>query len=430
MKRWILRVVAILVACIAAVEVAGALFFLWQNGRLIYANRAAGPSASTVAVTSEGDFRQRLHPYFGFSGPYDRAVGSFHTNSAGFMQRDPTTLPFTPAADDVVVAVSGGSVTQRLIVAYAGGIPLGEALQAIPAFAGKRVVIISIAQGAAKQPQQLLALSYLLALGQRIDLVINIDGFNEFALAYQNDRVGLHPVLPAAQMMLPFAMQSCDAPPCRHYSDLAVRVGASKAAMEEYSDDARRARSGLSLVKAHVLAGWNRRKYAAAFREYWALLNEPRMPFLMDRFSLDMPYTTLGPRVFDLLFDLWLRSSQQMKLLSVANGALYLHVVQPNQYYSKHTFSEHEKQIALLAPESHDHHHGVAVGYALLRERHAILDANGIVSAIGLFDEEPDEVFMDSCCHYTAKGENLMGRFVAAEVQRRLDAAPLTPLRR
>ena len=428
MKRWILRAVAIVVACIAAVEVAGALFFLRQNGRLIYLNRA-GPSASVVAISSEGTFRQRLHPYFGFAGPYDKPFGSFHTNSAGFTQRDPIALPFTPTADDVVIAVSGGSVARRLIIAYAGGIPLAAALQAIPAFAGKRVVIISLAQGAAKQPQQLLALSYLLALGQRIDLVINIDGFNEFALGYQNDRVGLHPILPAAQMIVPLAMQSCDAKPCRHFFDLAVRVAASKAAMEQYADDARRARSGLALVKAQVLAGWNRRRFASAFREYWTLLNQPRMPAVMDRFSLDMPYTTQDSRVFDMLFDLWLRPSQQMKFLSAANGARYLHVVQPNQYYSKHVFSEHEKEIALATPETHDYHHGAAVGYALLQERQAILDANGIVSAVSLFDEEPDEVFLDNCCHYTVKGENLLARFVSAEVQRRLETAPLTPIR-
>jgi hypothetical protein len=64
-----------------------------------------------------------------------------------------------------------------------------------------------------------------------------------------------------------------------------------------------------------------------------------------------------------------------------------------------------------------------------LHERQAVLDANGIVSAVSLFDEEPDEVFLDNCCHFTARGENLLARFVAAEVKRRLDAAPLTPLR-
>jgi hypothetical protein len=38
-------------------------------------------------------------------------------------------------------------------------------------------------------------------------------------------------------------------------------------------------------------------------------------------------------------------------------------------------------------------------------------------------------MFLDNCCHFTAKGENLLARFVAAEVQRRLEGAPLTPLR-
>ena len=182
-------------------------------------------------------------------------------------------------------------------------------------------------------------------------------------------------------------------------------------------------------MKAQLLAGWNRRRYDAAFLEYYPLLHQPPPPSLAARLSLDMPYTPRDSRVFDMLFDLWLRSSQQMKFLSAANGARYLHVVQPNQYYSKHVFSEHEKQIAFVAPETPEYNHGIASGYALLQERQAVLDANGIVSAVGLFDGETDEVYMDNCCHYTAKGENLLGRLVATEVARRLEAASLTPRR-
>ena len=78
----------------------------------------------------------------------------------------------------------------------------------------------------------MLALSYLLALGQRVDLVINIDGFNEFALGYQNHRAGLHPILPSAYLIVPLAMEGCDAPPCRRFFDLAMRIAASKLAME------------------------------------------------------------------------------------------------------------------------------------------------------------------------------------------------------
>src|SRR5262249_47036788 len=65
------------------------------------------------------------------------------------------------------------------------------------------------------------------------------------------------------------------------------------------SDDARRARSGLSLVKAQLLAGWNRRRYDAAFQEYYPLLHQPPPPSLAARLSLDMPYTPRDSRVFD-----------------------------------------------------------------------------------------------------------------------------------
>jgi hypothetical protein len=72
-----------------------------------------------------------------------------------------------------------------------------------------------------------------------------------------------------------------------------------------------------------------------------------------------------------MLFDLWLRSAQEMRLLAEARGAGFLHVVQPNQYYSKHSFSQRERAVALSLPPEHEYRRGVEMGYALLAARSA-----------------------------------------------------------
>ena len=47
----------------------------------------------------------------------------------------------------------------------------------------KKIEIIRLAMSGYKQPQQLLALNFLLALGAEFDVIVNIDGYNEVALA-------------------------------------------------------------------------------------------------------------------------------------------------------------------------------------------------------------------------------------------------------
>ena len=51
-----------------------------------------------------------------------------------------------------------------------------------------------MAHGGWKQPQQLLALSWILALGGELDVLINVDGFNEVALdGVENAERGVFP---------------------------------------------------------------------------------------------------------------------------------------------------------------------------------------------------------------------------------------------
>ena len=63
-------------------------------------------------------------------------------------------------------------------------------------------MLLNTAYGGYKQPQQLMALNYALALGAQFDVVVNLDGFNEVALdASENALQGVSPAYPRGWAM-------------------------------------------------------------------------------------------------------------------------------------------------------------------------------------------------------------------------------------
>ena len=418
MQRGVL-VLAILATLCLFGELLGGISFFFQTGGFIYLPRE---SVRAAEFRTPAKYKQRLHPYFGFTGQYFSDGGQYfsdsdelYTNSLGFRQRESLEIPVTRGTTDFVVVVLGGSVAEHVAVGPYG-FTLRDKLRTLPSLAGKNIILINMAQGSGKQPQQLFELAYLLAIGQKIDLVINIDGFNEFALAYQNHTAGLNPVLPSVQIIKPLALELSPGPEAAQYYDLASRILTTKQAVNEHATSLRQARTGLSFLKASILVNWNRMTLAKSISEYESLIVRERdWSIIKARFGLDLPNSG---NVFETAFELWLRCSQQIKKLSETNGTAYLHVIQPNQYHSKHQFSDHERKIAFLP--GHEYRVGVEGGYPLFVERKLLLEANGIVSAIDLFDSETEEVYSDNCCHYTRKGLNLFMRFIVDNVEGRL----------
>lgn len=398
------------------VELGGAAFFYLEHRRLVWLNdvpRAAAPP------TGEETYKQRLHPYFGFTGPYSakfRTGGpTAYTNSLGFFQREPLALPFARGDKDFVVAVFGGSVAANLVQAPRGGTTLGEALARLPALSDRRVVVVDMAQGSGKEPQQLLELAYLLALGQRLDLAIALDGFNELALGLQNWQSGLDPILPAgliigalAQEVMPATAASVE------YYEIAFRVSEAKRDLERHEAGARASRFGLAYLANRARATLDRMtlgKYLERYNHAIGASGDVLARWKM--LGLDLPVDAAQPDKVPALLELWLRSSRQLGLLAGANGIGFLHIVQPNQYYSGKAFTDDEKKIALSLPPGHEFRVAVAEGYRRLEaEPHPEL-----VSAIHLYDAETADIYADNCCHVNARGETILAEFVAARVE-------------
>lgn len=125
------------------------------------------------------------HPFLGYV--YNprfnpAAMLAFHSVPAsdwGFLD-DKAPLR-APSHSEVVIGIFGGSVAFWFSVK--GVDAMLQELGALPELRGKRLVVVRTALGAFKQPQQLMTLNYLLALGGHFDIVVNLDGFNEIALA-------------------------------------------------------------------------------------------------------------------------------------------------------------------------------------------------------------------------------------------------------
>ncbi len=315
----------------------------------------------------------------------------------------------------VVVAVFGGSVAD--IFVRLSGADLAAALEASDRFAGKKVTVASAALGGFKQPQQLMALNFLLVNGARPAIVINIDGFNEVAFP---------PVDLVPKHVWPFF-------PRDWYYRVAMLGPKLRLSLGEIAY-LRKSRAQLAELFSKP---WSRWSFTAGL--VWHLLDR-RLGFqttraeatVLSETQLGDSYQTLGPAwnpgaledLYRGLARMWWESSVQMQRLSSANGIEYYHFLQPNQYVegSKPLTTE-ERRVAYR--EDHEYRPGVEAGYPELRRiaRRAGEDGVSFHDFSYLFKEVTGTLYLDDCCHFNEDGTAILAEAIAEIVARGRDAA-------
>ena len=112
----------------------------------------------------------------------------------------------------------------------------------------------------------------------------------------------------------------------------------------------------------------------------------------------------------------WAQSSLLMARMLHGLGIPYLHVLQPNQYFSEKAFTEEEKRVAISWGNGYATH--VHEFYPRLLEEGKKLSAEGVdfVSAVGIFDNVSETIYADECCHFNAAGNLLLGQFIAEHI--------------
>jgi hypothetical protein len=405
------------VLCLLTVEILGVALFYRNTQSLIYFNHAQGASTpATAEPAAATGYKQHLHPYFGYTGPYS-LHGISHTNNLGFPQLQTHEVPFKPEPNDFVIFVFGGSVASNLVSPPKRGTSLQHALEKLPQLAGKNIVIYSMAQGPQKQPQHLMELAFLIAAGQHFDFVVNVDGTLEFVSAMTNFLFGVDPIFPPVDVM--GAIGNELAPinsSSEEYYELAYSVTHARAESQRYALLIRDSTNGFAYVKNTVFKAIHDRRLAEKLKTYTETIGKAAgWEGTRKRMGLDMSIKTSKERLVEDAFNMWIRCSDLMKTMTNSTGARYLNIVHPNPYHSKKVFTEEEKTILNL-PETNFVRQGSSVGHAFIESHAEILKSRGIVSGISLFDDVPDTIYADSTGHFGKLGESMLADYVATQV--------------
>ena len=420
-----LLVVNLVVFAVAAELIALAVFY-YQTGWLYYLDPyrpqlAAVPEPPAGTLTTAA-----LHPYFGPTHqpgiPFDMPEAlrdpaappdatRAATNNFGFTAR--RDYPVARASDrQLLVGIFGGSVGAWFCEVGAGR--LAATLAKAPAFQGREVVPLCFSHEGYKQPQQLLILSYFLSIGQAFDLVVNIDGFNEVAISPLNTARGTDLSMPSVIHMDPLTA-------LLDQSSMSAGKVEALSRIHGY-------RQRLNAVAARANGAWSAAWHVALTRFHGVL--DRRYRAEVARFDA-LPATgpslvrvtppvraRAGAELYRDIASQWARSSVLMHQMLAGRGARYVHVLQPNQYFTTRAFAPGEAAVALAADSLFKP--GVEQGYPALQAVIASGDLATagvtVVDGVHLFDAERAPMYIDNCCHYTRRGYEILADAIAAAV--------------
>ncbi len=408
--------------CVVAVEALGTAVFWYKNSKLVYLNK----DKVTEPVAEPAKYKQRLHPYFGYTGPYSLRSSTVVTNNLGHGQYQERLVPFKPEPNDFVVFIFGASVAANVVAPPQGGEAIQRVLQRTPQFKDKNVVVYNMATGPQKQPQPLMQLAFLYALGQHIDLVLSVDGTVEFTAGLSNFESGIDPIFPPGTTLAAIARElvAVDTSSADYY-ELAYHLSRDRTAVKRYTRRVIESRSGIGFLKNRFLLAFYSRKLIDDLKSYESTVTRKGgWDDIQKLLSLDMHVSVTSDNVMDTLFQTWLRCSDLMKLMATANGSAFLEIIHPNPYYSKKTLTPSEK-AATSIPETDAFRRAATQGYALMDQRSDMLKSRGIVSAATLFDDNHDTIYIDSTGHFSRTGELILGQFIADQVAAKMGAAHL-----
>jgi len=407
-KRKLLLAVAVLVCAVLAGE-GGHRAWLFARGRPYDAAatrshilRIRSAVADPVPLPGEVEPARKappasrsefLHPYLGFDSK----------NHAGQLERD---LERSARDDEYEIVLLGGSVAN--IFCAQGGPRLTELLAADPRFSGREVRLLNYARAAHKQPQQANMLTWLVALGLRPEAVINLDGFNEVAVANANRERGAHPAYPAFGQWLAQALAG-DADLSGF--ELHERLLAQRERIVRMADRALR----LRLYQSSILGGWSLARLRA----------DDRLRFEQSReyerhLEQRAKHTSLLGPAFEggvdqgLAFSVadWSRSSRTLAGICAAHGIYYLHALQPTLHDpGAKPISAQELELGAAIPAWTE---GARRGYPLLRAAGAELARDGLrfVDCSRVFAQVEEPLYYDAC-HFVKRGNVLLAEAIA-----------------
>ncbi len=338
--------------------------------------------------------REIIHPYLGFVKNCP-VIGS---NRFGFFGPEPT---IGNNDNKLTVAFFGGSVSQSLYNSEYAQKKLTDTLKSIDRFKNKDVEIVSFALGGYKQPQQLFTLIYFMIIGIQLDIIINLDGFNEVALPYtENLPTNVSSFYPRNWALRTNKLFD------RELIYLQAKIEQLKETREKH----------VNAVNKHLICKSNivkliRQIFINRCTNQLINHNIELMKLISDT---EINLQTTGPEkpfkddysAFKRFAEIWKISSLHMSRICKANGILYFHFLQPNQYHNNSKKLTIEELETAYADKDYPYRTAVENTYHLLINEGEFLRNGGVnfTDLTMIFKDEKQSIYIDTCCHVNDLG--------------------------
>jgi hypothetical protein len=373
-----------------------------------------------IGIRLDESIVERLHPLFGYvlkQGAFTNEKLKLKVNKHGFFSL--YEYPFIKTnKNQVIIGVFGGSVANNFAVDEYVTRRLSNKLKTYPEFANKEIIVLNFGNGGYKQPQQLLILNYFLALGQELDLVINIDGFNEVALSNLNNKAQVEIGMPSVQHIQPLTGLANNNLSPEAMSSI-VEINEIKKQLKAGIDKLQTCQLALCHAVTSLQVKQLVNNYQQAVVKYDRQVKQSNR----DTANSGIVYIPKADSVlqdaaaFDKMASMWYQSSLGMNQILSSRNIKYFHFIQPNQYYpTKRAFTAKENEIAI--DQKSPYIEGVKKGYPVLLSKVDDLQKAGVnvFSAVNILDNTKETVYKDACCHYNSVGEDLLANYVSSSI--------------
>ena len=322
------------------------------------------------------------HPFFGFNHTYYKpANDKVSLNEQLFFH-----LPSKVEKDDIKILVLGGSVAQHLSqnqtseIFKTDNIDINgkNILQNLlnHKFKTNKFKVFNAAIGGGKQPQQLFKLYYLYLIGEKFDIVINLDGFNEIALSFsENIEIGNNIIYP------------------RNYSRLISTFNSDLDCVQK-SNKLTKNYSYLPITELYKLY---------KIRDcHFKSEGDPKNK--KSRFSKMTNFVDLSQDTyFNYIMRLWINSSHEIESFSNEKKFTYINIIQPNQYLKGSKILS-KSELSLLTYDKYGepiskYYKNVNINDFNLKHK---LDLRYI------FKDNKTTLYRDYCCHLNNHGMYLI----------------------
>jgi hypothetical protein len=416
----------ILLTFVALESVSLAFYFLKEK-RFYYTSKNQPQSQEfskdleKLGVRLEEEIVERFHPYFGYvtkQGAFPRPDVNLKVNNYGFYTR--YDYPFIKKnTNQYIIGIFGGSVANDFAINDYIYNEFTRRLKKSPFFANKEIIILNFGIGGYKQPQQLLILNYFLAINQQFDLVINLDGFNEIALANVNNKNQLDLAMPSFQHIQPLTGLANNNLSFKVLQSM-LDIRQTKKLLSKTMKDLDSCSLALCYTARSLQARHLINQYQEQLKDY-EKQQKANANQLFDKNNVINLYQSESKldaeKAYDQMISIWYQSSLTMSQVLKARKIPYFNFIQPNQYYpSKRVFTEEEKKLYIVTYSPYSD--AIKIGYPKLLSKVEDLrkEQVNVFSAVNVLDGEKETVYRDNCCHYNNIGQNLLGDYISEAI--------------